>query len=439
MSERTHQDRQRRRLTATEVDFERAQQRALLIGTTYTTGSVEEAEISLDELWQLAETAGVEPVYQELQRRQTPDPATYIGKGKAEELKAVGEALDIDVVIFDDELTPAQLRNLEKVFAVDVVDRVALILDIFAQHATSQEGAVQVELAQLRYRLPHLRGKGLQLSQQGFGINARGPGETQLEVDRRRLLRRITKLEKDLDGLAHTRETQRKARKRREIPQVALVGYTNAGKSTLLNRLTKAGVLVQNQLFSTLDPTVRRLHLPGGETVVLSDTVGFVRRLPHQLVEAFRSTLEEVVDADLLLHVVDVSAPDNEARIEAVNAVLREIGADNVPVLLAWNKSDLADPGDVKLALAAHPGSVAISAATGEGVPELLAAVGDRLRALATVTEFVVPYDRGDILAALHRAGEVLVEVHDDDGTRVRARLPQAAAGRFSEFAITTA
>ena len=439
MSERTHQDRQRRRLTATEVDFERPQQRALLIGTTYTTGSVEEAEISLDELWQLAETAGVEPVYQELQRRQTPDPATYIGKGKAEELKAVGEALDIDVVIFDDELTPAQLRNLEKVFAVDVVDRVALILDIFAQHATSQEGAVQVELAQLRYRLPHLRGKGLQLSQQGFGINARGPGETQLEVDRRRLLRRITKLEKDLDGLAHTRETQRKARKRREIPQVALVGYTNAGKSTLLNRLTKAGVLVQNQLFSTLDPTVRRLHLPGGETVVLSDTVGFVRRLPHQLVEAFRSTLEEVVDADLLLHVVDVSAPDNEARIEAVNAVLREIGADNVPVLLAWNKSDLADPGDVKLALAAHPGSVAISAATGEGVPELLAAVGDRLRALATVTEFVVPYDRGDILAALHRAGEVLVEVHDDDGTRVRARLPQAAAGRFSEFAITTA
>jgi len=433
---RAHQDRQRRRLTATEVDFERPQQRALLIGTTYTTGSVEEAEISLDELWQLAETAGVEPVHRELQRRQTPDPATYIGKGKAQELKEIGDALDIDVVIFDDELTPAQLRNLEKVFAVDVVDRVALILDIFAQHATSQEGSVQVELAQLRYRLPHLRGKGLQLSQQGFGINARGPGETQLEVDRRRLLRRITKLEKDLKDLAHTRDTQRKARKRREIPQVALVGYTNAGKSTLLNRLTHAGVLVQNQLFSTLDPTVRRLHLPGGETVVLSDTVGFVRRLPHQLVEAFRSTLEEVGDADLLLHVVDASAPDSEAQIEAVNAVLREIDASHVPVLLAWNKTDLADPDDVKHALAAHPGSVAISAATGDGVPELLGVVGDRLRAMAHVSEFVVPYDRGDILAALHRAGEVLVEVHDDAGTRVRARLSEAAAGRFSDFAI---
>ena len=225
---RAHQDRQRRRLTATEVDFERPQQRALLIGTTYTTGSVEEAEISLDELWQLAETAGVEPVHRELQRRQTPDPATYIGKGKAQELKEIGDALDIDVVIFDDELTPAQLRNLEKIFAVDVVDRVALILDIFAQHATSQEGSVQVELAQLRYRLPHLRGKGLQLSQQGFGINARGPGETQLEVDRRRLLRRITKLEKDLKDLAHTRETQRKARKRRYL---ATVVHADLGRS----------------------------------------------------------------------------------------------------------------------------------------------------------------------------------------------------------------
>ncbi len=213
-------------------------------------------------------------------------------------------------MIFDDELTPAQQRNLEKMFGVDVVDRVALILDIFAQHATSQEGTVQVELAQLRYRLPRLRGRGLQLSQQGAGIGTRGPGETQLEVDRRRILRRMQKLERDLVGLAATRATQRKARKRRDIPHVALVGYTNAGKSTLLNRLTHAGVLVENQLFSTLDPTVRRLHLPGGETVVLSDTVGFVRRLPHQLVESFRSTLEEVVDADLLVHLVDASALD---------------------------------------------------------------------------------------------------------------------------------
>jgi GTP-binding protein HflX len=347
--------------------------------------------------------------------------------------------VDSDTVVFDDDLTPAQQRNLEKILGRTAISRTEVILDIFAQHATSQEGAVQVELAQLRYRLPHLRGKGLQLSQQGFGINARGPGETQLEVDRRRLLRRVTKLEKDLKDLAHTRETQRKARKRREIPQVALVGYTNAGKSTLLNRLTHAGVLVENQLFSTLDPTVRRLHLPGGETVLLSDTVGFVRRLPHQLVEAFRSTLEEVVDADLLLHVVDGSALDNEARIVAVKDVLREIEADNVPVLLAFNKADLADPDDIKAALAAHPGSVAISAATGEGVPELLGTIGDRLRAMARVSEFVVPYDRGDILAAIYRAGEVLVEVHDDVGTRVKARLSDAAAGRFAEFAATPA
>jgi GTPase len=436
-SSRTHQDRQRRRLTATEVDLGRARQRALLIGTGFGTNSADEAEASLEELALLADTAGAEPVETVLQRRTTPDPATYIGRGKADELREVAHALDLDVVIFDDELTPAQQRNLEKLFAVDVVDRVALILDIFAQHATSQEGAVQVELAQLRYRLPRLRGRGVQLSQQGAGIGTRGPGETQLEVDRRRLLRRIQKLERDLRDLAATRETQRKARHRREIPQLALVGYTNAGKSTLLNRLTHAGVLVENQLFSTLDPTVRRLRLPGGETVLLSDTVGFVRRLPHQLVEAFRSTLEEVVNSDLLLHVIDASAPEADARISAVEAVLREIGADHVPSLLVWNKADIADPDDVKQLLDGHPGSVAVSGATGEGMPEFLEVIGDRLRALARVGEYVVPYERGDVLAALHRAGEVLVEVHGDHGTRVRARLPESATGRFAEFATT--
>jgi GTP-binding protein HflX len=427
-SSRGHTNRQRRRLTATEVDLGRVRQRGLLVGTT--------DDESLEELALLADTAGAEPVHTELQRRTTPDPATYIGKGKAEELREIAAGLDIDVVIFDDELTPAQQRNLEKMFAVDVVDRVALILDIFAQHATSQEGRVQVELAQLRYRLPRLRGRGVELSQQGAGIGTRGPGETQLEVDRRRLLRRIQKLERDLARLSETRATQRKARRRRAVPQVALVGYTNAGKSTLLNRLTRAGVLVEDQLFSTLDPTVRRLHLPGGETVLLSDTVGFVRRLPHQLVEAFRSTLEEVVDADLLLHVVDAGAHDAEARIDAVDAVLREIDADKVPCLVACNKIDRADPDDVKVLLAAHPGSVAMSAASGAGVPALLSAIGERLRALAAVAEFVVPYERGDVLAALHRAGEVLVEVHDASGTRVRARIPQAIAGRFAEFAV---
>ncbi len=425
---RAHTNRQRRRLTATEVDFTRVRQRALLVGTT--------SDESLDELALLADTAGADVADRELQRRPAPDPARYIGKGKAEELRGVADALDVDVVIFDDELTPAQQRNLEKLFAVDVVDRVALILDIFAQHATSQEGALQVELAQLRYRLPRLRGRGMQLSQQGAGIGTRGPGETQLEVDRRRLLRRMQKLDRDLKALAGTRATQRKARKRRDLLQVALVGYTNAGKSTLLNRLTHVGVLVQDQLFSTLDPTVRRLHLPGGETVLLSDTVGFVRRLPHQLVEAFQSTLEEVRDADLLLHAVDASSPDADERIAAVDTVLREIGADAVPRLLAWNKTDIAPADDVKMLLATHPGSVALSAATGEGIPELLTTIGDRLRALARVVELVVPYDRGDVLAALHRAGEVLVEMHVEEGTRVRARLPSSANGRFAEFAV---
>ena len=316
-----------------------------------------------------------------LQRRRTPDPATYVGKGKAEELRELANAHDVDVVIVDDELTPSQQRNLEALFKVDVVDRVALILDIFAQHATSQDGAVQVELAQLRYRLPRLRGRGTQLSQQGGGIGTRGPGETQLEVDRRRLLRRIQRLERDLRDLGATRATQRKARRRRDLPTVALVGYTNAGKSTLLNRVTHAGVLVENQLFSTLDPTTRRLRLSGGETVLLSDTVGFVRRLPHQLVDAFRSTLEEVVDADLLLHVVDVSAPDAEGRIAAVDTVLREIEADAVPVLLVWNKTDRVDPELLRECLRMHPGSVAVSGATGAGIEDLLRALGDRLRA----------------------------------------------------------
>jgi GTP-binding protein HflX len=432
-TERSQTGRQRRRLTATEVDLERIRQRALLIGTGAGARTQEDAEAALDELALLADTAGADTIEAVLQRRRTPDPATYIGKGKAEELRDLAHTMDVDVVIVDDELTPAQQRNLEHLFKVDVVDRVALILDIFAQHASSQDGAVQVELAQLRYRLPRLRGRGTELSQQGGGIGTRGPGETQLEVDRRRLLRRIQRLERDIKELGATRATQRKARRRRAIPTVAVVGYTNAGKSTLLNRLTDAGVLVENQLFSTLDPTTRRLRLPGGETVLLSDTVGFVRRLPHQLVDAFRSTLEEVVDADLLLHVVDLSAPDAEGRIAAVEGVLREIDAGDVPVLRVWNKADLVDPGAVDEHLRTRD-SVAISAATGAGIDDLLHAIGDRLRARARIVECFVPYDRADVLAALHRAGEVLVEVHDDDGTRVRARLSDREAGQFAEF-----
>jgi GTPase len=430
------QGRQRRRLTATEVDLEVLRQRALLVGTGAGARNLDAAEASLAELALLADTAGADPVESVLQRRDNPDPATYIGKGKADELRGLADALDVDVVIFDDELSPAQQRNLEKLFGRDVVDRVALILDIFAQHAHSQEGMVQVELAQLRYRLPRLRGRGLALSQQGAGIGTRGPGETQLEVDRRRILRRVSKLERDLRKLAATRATQRKARRRRALPTVALVGYTNAGKSTLLNRMTQAGVLVEDRLFSTLDPTTRRLSLPGGEVVLLSDTVGFVRRLPHQLVEAFRSTLEEVADADLLVHVVDASAPDADAQIAAVRDVLREIGAGEVPELVALNKVDATDPDALTSLAGAHEGAVGVSAVTGEGVDKLLEAVAGRLRSLARIVELSVPYERGDVIAALHRDGEVLVEVHESDATRLRARLPDAELGRFREFVV---
>jgi GTPase len=425
--------RARRRLTATEVDLEVLRQRALLVGTGVGTRHLADAEASLAELALLADTAGADPVQSVLQRRDHPDPATYVGTGKVDELRSLAETLDIDVVVFDDELTPAQQRNLEQRLGRDVVDRVALILDIFAQHATSQEGMLQVELAQLRYRMPRLRGRGISLSQQGGGIGTRGPGETQLEVDRRRIQRRITKLEQDLERLGRTRATQRKARRRRGLPTVALVGYTNAGKSTLLNRITDAQVRVEDRLFSTLDPTTRRLRLTGGEVVLCSDTVGFVRRLPHELVEAFRSTLEMVSEADLILHVVDGAAPDASAQIAAVHTVLDEIQATDVPEVLIVNKVDIADPAVVR-ALSQGETALVASAATGEGVDKLLSAVGDRLRALATVVELLVPYERGDVLAGLHRDGEVLVEVHADAGTRVRARIDEAELSRYREF-----
>ncbi|MBM3674605.1 MAG: GTPase HflX [Actinobacteria bacterium] len=431
---RAHLDRQRRRLTATETDLGVVRQRALLVGTGAGTRSAEEAEASLEELALLADTAGADAVASELQRRDLPDPATYIGKGKAREIAELAEGLDVDVVIFDDELSPAQQRNLEQLFERDVVDRVALILDIFAQHAASQEGMLQVELAQLRYRLPRLRGRGITLSQQGAGIGTRGPGETQLEVDRRRIQRRITKLEHDLVRLGKIRATQRKARDRRALTTVALVGYTNAGKSTLLNRCTHAHSLVEDRLFSTLDPTTRRLRLAGGETVLLSDTVGFVRRLPHQLVEAFRSTLEEVCDADYLVHLVDAGAPEPYGRIEAVRTVLREIGAGGVPELLVFTKSDRVSGSDLASLLRSHPDSVGCSARTGEGVDAFVALLGERLRALEEVVELRVPYDRCEVLASLHREGEVLVEVYEEGGTRVRARLPDAVASRYRDL-----
>jgi len=407
-------------------------ERIVLVGVAVPPATVEEEEAHLDELALLVDTAGADEAARVLQRRDAPDPATYVGKGKAEELREISLEVDADTVVFDDELTPAQSRNLEKILGRTAIDRTAVILDIFAQNARTQEGKAQVELAQLRYRLPRLRGRGKALSQQGGGIGTRGPGETQLEVDRRRLLRRMTKLEAELVELSKNRRNQRKSRARSRLHSVSLVGYTNAGKSTLLNQLTDAGVLVEDRLFATLDPRTRRLDLPGGESVLLSDTVGFVRKLPHQLVEAFRSTLEVVKESDLLVHVVDASASDPQEQIDAVRSVLAEIGAGDVPELLAINKADVAP--EAKRLAERHPGSVSISALTGDGVDDLLATIGDRLRAMADVVELLVPYERGDVIAAVHREGAVLVEAHEEDGTRIRARLDEAGAARFREF-----
>jgi GTP-binding protein HflX len=409
-------------------------EKIILVGVTVPPEREEETERHLDELALLVDTAGADEAARVLQRRDHPDPATYVGRGKAEELRELSQAVDADTVVFDDELTPAQSRNLEKILGRTAIDRTAVILDIFAQNAQTEEGKAQVELAQLQYRLPRLRGRGLGLSQQAGGIGTRGPGETQLEVDRRRLVRRVTKLQGELRRLTAQRRLQRKGRRRGRLASVSLVGYTNAGKSTLLNYLTHAGVLVEDRLFATLDPRTRRLALPGGESVLLSDTVGFVRKLPHQLVEAFRSTLEVVTESDLLVHVVDSAAPDPEGQIDAVRSVLAEIGAGEVPELLAFNKSDVSR--EAKRLAERSPGSVMLSALTGEGVPDLLSAVGDRLRATLRVVELVVPYGRGDVLAAAHREGEVLLESHDEDSSRLQVRVDAAGAARFAAWTV---
>jgi GTP-binding protein HflX len=411
----------------------RFRERIVLVGMVSWPRTLEEVEASLDELALLVDTAGADVVSRVLQRRDSPDPATYIGRGKAEELRTTSEAVDADTVVFDDELTPAQQRNLEHLLGRTAIDRTAVILDIFAQNAQTEEGRAQVELALSQYRLPRLRGRGIALSQQAGRIGTRGPGETQLEVDRRRIMRRIRKLESELRSLESIRRTQRRARARGALREITLVGYTNAGKSTLLNRLTDAGVLVENRLFSTLDPRTRRLELPGGEVVLCSDTVGFVRKLPHQLVDAFHATLETVGTADLLVHVVDGAARDPDGQIEAVRTVLGEIGAGDVPELLAVNKVDIA-PGDVKRLVSAHEGSVAFSARTGEGVPELLRSVADRLRSSDRTVRLTVPVGRGDIVAAIHREGEVLEESYEGDVVHVHARLDERGTRRFEEF-----
>ena len=425
-----------------EVEYRQLRlERVILVGV-WTEGSVQDAENSMAELALLAETAGSEVLDALYQRRDSPDPATYIGRGKVEGLGEIVRATGADTVICDGELAPSQLRNLEDRVKVKVVDRTALILDIFAQHAKSREGQAQVELAQLSYMKQRLRGWGGSLSRQaggrvagGAGIGGRGPGETKIETDRRRINTKIAKLRRDLAHMKTTRDTKRAGRRRNEIPSVAIAGYTNAGKSSLLNRLTDAGVLVEDALFATLDPTTRRTETADGRVYTMSDTVGFVRHLPHQLVEAFRSTLEEVADSDLILHVVDGSHPDPEGQIAAVREVLAEIGADKVPELIVINKADVADPLVLARLRQREPHSVVVSARTGEGVAEALGAVEADLPRPSIEVAALLPYDRGDLLSRVHDNGEVISVEHTGDGTLLKARVGAALAGELAAYA----
>ncbi|GMQ93190.1 MAG: GTPase HflX [Acidimicrobiia bacterium] len=436
MSERSgsHADRRRQRLTASETDFDVVRQRALLVGLIRSASGRARGEASLAELELLTDTAGSEPIESVLVRRERPTAATFIGSGKLRELVSLSKIEDIDVVVFDNDLSPAQQRNLHEAFQCDVVDRVALILDIFAQHAHTKEGMLQVELAQHRYRLPRLRGRGIELSRLGAGIGTRGPGETKLETDRRRILDRIRKIEAELKDSARSRKTRSKQRKRSGEAVVSIIGYTNAGKSTLFNRLTDAGVLVQDRLFATLDSTVRKLDLPHGHAALVSDTVGFVRDLPHEVIEAFKSTLEEVADANLLVHLVDASDADPDHQITSVRAVLNEIGADTVGEIIVFNKTDAIDDTTFRRLEATHPDAVFVSAATGHGVDDLLDAIVEGLHARTIELRLEIPYDRGDLLADLHNSAEVRVTEHNDTGTAVVVRLPHDEATRFRAY-----
>src|SRR5215203_1950716 len=426
-----------------EVEYRQLQlERVVLVGV-WTSGSQTDAENSLAELKLLAETAGSQVLDGLIQRRTRPDPATYIGRGKVTELREVVVATGSDTVIFDGELTAAQLRNLEDRVQVKVIDRTALILDIFAAHAKSAERKAQVELAQLQYLRQRLRGWGGNLSRQaggraggGVGIGGRGPGETKLETDRRRISSRIAKLRAELRNLDATREVKRNERRRHEVPSVAIVGYTNAGKSSLLNRLTGAGVLVEDALFATLDPTVRRARTSDGRDYTLTDTVGFVRHLPHQLVEAFRSTLEEVADADLILHVVDGSDAEPAGQIRAVRTVLAEIGAGDVPELLVLNKMDAASGEQLTALRTSYPDAAVISARAGWGIDQLRAMTEVRLPRPAVEVRALVPYARGDLLDRIHRTGELLVSEHTSEGTMVLAQVNAALAAELAPYEV---
>jgi GTP-binding protein HflX len=429
----------------TEVEYRQLRlERVVLVGV-WTSGTVTDAENSLAELARLAETAGSQVLEGLMQRRDRPDPATYLGSGKAKEVREVVLATGADTVVCDGELTPGQLRQLEEIVKVKVIDRTALILDIFAQHARSREGKAQVELAQHQYMLPRLRGWGESLSRQaggrvagGGGIGTRGPGETKIETDRRRIRARIAKLRREIAGIAEVRKVQRRERVRHEVPSVVLAGYTNAGKSSLLNQLTGAGVLVEDALFATLDPTVRRGRTPEGRDFTLADTVGFVRHLPHQLVEAFRSTLEEVSHADLILHVVDASDADPEGQIEAVREVFGEIDALGVAELLVINKVDAATPEVLARLRRLAPTAAFVSARTGAGIADLLAVVEERLPRPSVTVRVLLPYDRGDLVSRVHATGEVMTAEHTAEGTLLDARVGRDLAGLLSPYAVAT-
>jgi len=427
----------------TEVEYRQVRLERVVLAGVWMSGTLRDAERSLAELALLADTAGSLVLEGVIQRRSSPDPATYLGSGKARELREIVVETGADTVICDGELTPGQLRQLEEIVKVKVVDRTWLILDIFAQHARSREGKAQVSLAQMQYLLPRLRGWGESLSRQGGGagggagggVGTRGPGETKIETDRRRIRTQMAKLRRQLKEMESSRTTQRAARHRAGIPAVAIAGYTNAGKSSLLNSITGAGVLVENALFATLDPTVRKARTPSGRDYTIADTVGFVRHLPHQLVEAFRSTLEEVADADLIVHVVDGSDDAPEEQISAVREVLNEIDAGNVRELIVINKADIAEPDTIAALLRREPGAIVVSARTGLGIAELEEAIEQALPTTLIDVDVVVPYSRGDLVSRAHRQGEIIAVEHGDDGTRVRARVPQSLANELAAAA----
>ena len=426
----------------TEVEYRQLRLERVVLAAVWSEGTAQDAENSLRELAALAETAGSTVLDGVIQRRSHPDPGTWLGSGKAEELRDIVIAEGADTVVCDSELAPSQRRALEDIVKVKVIDRTALILDIFAQHAKSREGRAQVELAQLQYLLPRLRGWGESMSRQaggrvagGEGIGSRGPGETKIELDRRRINSRIAKLRRDLKAMKTVRDTKRGSRRAHHVPSVAIAGYTNAGKSSLLNRLTSAGVLVENQLFATLDTTVRRAETFEGREYTLTDTVGFVRQLPTELVEAFRSTLEEVAEADLLLHVVDGSHPDPEGQISAVRGVLADVDAADVKEVVVVNKADIADPEVLDRILRHEKHAIAVSARTGEGIEALKALVAEELPQPSVDVDVTMPYDRGDLVSRVHERGEVVSSDHLAGGTRLVAKVNPDLAAELSAYA----